>query len=352
MRILLISVKSNISRGGIATWTERFLKNCNEHEIYCDLVNTEMIGKRSVNGTSRRNFLDEIIRTFRIFRDLKQCLKHGVYDVAHLNTSCGSFGLLRDYFIAKCIKRKGIKLITHFHCDIPDWIKNTISHMFLGKLVTLSNECLVLCEKSRVFLEEGFNVASQKVPNFLDDELIRADNKPISNNLRTALFVGRVSRAKGAYELYALAKKFHSIEFRLVGEVDKEIIMLEKPENVTLVGSLTHNEVLFEMDKADIFVFPSHSEGFSLALIEAMARGLPIVATDVGAAIDMLSNGCGIITYVEDVKAMAEAIERLNDLEVRKNISDSAINKVRTQYTTGTILEVLKRYYQKKGFNE
>ncbi len=72
MKLLLISVKSESSRGGIATWTDRFLNNCEAHDIYCDLVNTETVGKRQTLGTARRNLFDEIGRTRRIFCDLKR----------------------------------------------------------------------------------------------------------------------------------------------------------------------------------------------------------------------------------------------------------------------------------------
>ena len=345
MNLLLISVCSERSRGGIATWTDRFLKNCEKHDINCTLVNTEAIGKRGEKGTAKRKFLDEISRTRRIFGDLKKSLGEKCYDAAHLNTSCGTFGLFRDYLVAKRVKKKGMRLITHFHCDIPYWIHNSISRKYLGKLVSLSDENLVLCENSRNYLEKTFGVLSHKVPNFLDDTLIRNDDKVISENIKMALFVGRVSEAKGARELYRLAERFSDIEFRLVGEVSDIVSSWNKPENVTLVGGMPHSEVLAEMDKADIFVFPSHSEGFSLALIEAMARGVPSIATDVGAAMDMLEGGCGVVVPLRDIDAMTNAIKYFADSDTRKRTSSCAVKKVREQYTTDVILERLKNYY-------
>ena len=345
MNLLLISVHSKQSRGGIATWTDRFLSNCEKHEINCTLVNTETIGKRREKGTAKRNFFDEIIRTRRIFSDLKTALKSATYDAAHLNTSCGTFGLFRDLILAKRIKKKGLRLITHFHCDVPYWIHNPISRRCLGKLVALSDENLVLCENSRAYLEKSFGVTSHKVPNFLDDDLIREDGKQISQKIEKAFFVGRVSEAKGAKELYELAKLFENIEFRLVGDVSPTVAEWERPSNVTLVGQLPHSDVLAEMDRADVFVFPSHSEGFSLALTEAMARGLPAITTDVGAAGDMLSDGCGIVVALGDVEAMASALRSLEDAHERETISRRAAQKVREQYATDVILEAFKKYY-------
>jgi len=203
----------------------------------------------------------------------------------------------------------------------------------------------VLCESSRSYLEKSFGSSSHKVPNFLDCALIRKDDKIISDTLKTAFFVGRVSEAKGALELYQLAARFPLVEFRLAGNVSETVASWENPKNITLVGGLSHGEVLAEMDNADIFVFPSHSEGFSLALTEAMARGLPSVATDVGAASDMLADGCGIVVSVGDVDAMVAAIEHFADSDARKKASACAIKKVREQYSTDVVLEQFKTYY-------
>ena len=345
MKLLLISVKSERSRGGIATWTRHFLANCEKQSIFCDLVNTDLVGRRALHENAPRSFWAELVRTCRIFRNLKHNLMACRYDAAHLNTSCGTFGLFRDYFIAKCIKKKGIRLVTHFHCDIPYWVNRPISCRCLRRLLAISDENLVLCESSRLYLETKFGAMSRKMPNFLDDAMVRQEAKVIADTVAVATFVGRVSEMKGAQELYMLAKRLPFIEFRLVGDVSDSVNVWERPKNITLVGGLPHSKVLSEMDKADIFIFPSHSEGFSLALTEAMARGLPSIATDVGATADMLAGGCGTVVNKGDVDAMVAAIECLADPAEREEMSRRAVEKVQKQYTTAIILEELKGCY-------
>ena len=345
MKLLLMSVQSEQSRGGIATWTARFLDACEAHGISCTLVNTETVGKRQTQGTARRSALDEFVRTRRIFRDLRAALKQGKYDAAHLNTSCGTFGLFRDLIAAKRIRRKGIRTVTHFHCDIPYWIHNPLSRWALGRLVALSDVRLVLCENSRLYLEKTFGASSEKIPNVLDDNMIRADEKPVADTISTAFFVGRVSEAKGARELYELASRLPHITFRLAGVPSDTVAAWSKPENVVLVGSLPHAEVLSEMDRADVFIFPSHSEGFSLALTEAMARGLPSVATDVGANADMLADGCGFVVKKCDVDGMVAAMEALTDPDARREVSRRAAEKARRAYATDVIVEQIRSYY-------
>lgn len=344
MKLLLISVKSTVSRGGIAMWTEHYLSQCAAHGIDCTLVNTEAVGKRAVSGTAKRNMTDELVRLKRVFKDLHCALKRDI-DVAHLNTSCGNFGLFRDYLIACRIKKKGIPLITHYHCDIPYWIHNGFSKKYLQKLAAISDRNLVLCENSSRYLQEQFGVPSVKVPNFIAKTAILDSQKEIAQTAQRVVFVGRVSEAKGAAEIYALAKRFPEMTFELVGEVSELVASWEKPENILLYGGMSPKQVQEHLDSADIYLFPSHSEGFSVALMEAMARGVPAIATDVGANADMLSNSCGIIVKKGDVDAMEQALKKLQDSSLRKEISCKSVEKVRTHYTADAVILLLKKQY-------
>ncbi len=345
MKILLISVRSSASRGGIATWTDRFLRKSESHDIYCDLVNTEMVGKRVEKNTSKRSMLDEFKRSHRIFVELKKCIKNNKYDAAHLNTSCGPLGLFRDYMVAKKIKKNGIRLVVHFHCDIPFWIHNSISRKYLGKLSALADERLVLCENSRSYLEKNYGISSHKIPNFIDESCILGEEKKISDKLTRVIFVGKVTAAKGSNDIFELAERFPEISFKLVGDIVDDAADGEKADNIELLGGISYEAVLSKLDEADVFLFPSHSEGFSLALTEAMARGLPSVATDVGANADMLGGDCGIITDVGDISAMEKALTYMQSPDVRGRMSQNALAKVKREYTADVIIEVLKKYY-------
>ena len=348
MEILLISPHQENSNGGIAVWTDIFLDNCADLGINAHLVNTAAIGARLENGSAKRNFLDEIVRSFKIFRSLKKELKAAKYEAVHLNTACGKFGVIRDYFIAKKIKKKqpGARIIVQYHCDIPVQIRSEQSKKYLGKLVFASDENLVLCDTSAAYLMNEFGKKSLKVPNFMNEKYVAQKPRVINESIKRAFFVGRVQAAKGAKEIYELAERMPDIEFRLAGAVSEGMAAVACPSNVTLLGPMEHSAVLDEMDKADIFVFPSHSEGFSVALMESMARGLPAVATKVGANGDMLSGGCGEIVEVGDVYAMEAAIKAMADKNIREKISQNALQRVRESYVTGTVMRLFKEEYK------
>jgi len=344
MKLLLVSVKSEKTKGGIATWTSHFLPGCEAAGLGCTLVNTEVSGKRAETG--RRSFVGELERTVRIFKDLGSSLRNSSADVAHLNTSCGPFGLFRDLMIAYQIKKKKIPLVTHYHCDIPFWIHNKLSHWCLGKLARLSDSNLVLCESSRLYLEKEYSVHSIKVPNFIDKSLLTQEKKTISPQLKQIVFVGRVEVEKGAAEMLELARRCPDMQFELIGDVNAAVSQWEWPKNVTMPGSMSHGQVIDRLDVADLFLFPSHSEGFSVALMEAMARGLPTIATDVGANADMLTDNSGIIVKMGDTDGMYAAIKKLEDPSVRETFSHNSVEKVRKTYTIDAVFKSIMQIYR------
>ena len=344
--MLLISVKSKKSNGGIAVWTEHYIKGCRDFGVECDIVNTDTITKKNQKSKYKRNIKDELIRTKRIYSQLTEKLKDCQYDVAHFNTNIGLFGIIRDYYLAKKISKFNIPIALHFHCDIQYWCSNFLIKFYLKKILALSNTNFVLCKNSSNFLRNNYNTESVLVPNFVDSSSIKK-SKIINEQIRTIFFCGRVSEAKGAAEIFALAPKFPDVTFRLAGDIGLDVELWDEHDNIVLLQAIQHEKVLEELDNADIFLFPTHTEGFSLALAEAMSRGVPVVATDVGANADMIENKGGVIVPIGDVTAMEKAIVEMSNAGMRKNMSEWNINKVEINYTTRSVMQKFIEEYSK-----
>ena len=120
MKVLLISPLPP-PVGGIATWTVKYLKYCKENDIDVSVVNIALIGNRGVQVNTQKNFFDEVIRTKRILKDLKNAVATYSFDIVHLNTSCSKFGIVRD-FLCACVAKKKKKQRTEIAFLIRQYI--------------------------------------------------------------------------------------------------------------------------------------------------------------------------------------------------------------------------------------
>lgn len=348
INLLLVAPQTKQSKGGMAVWTDTFLAHCEDNRIMCDLLNIATIGSRAVHGNNKRNFMDEFARTRSIFQNLQRMLLSKVYDVAHINTSCGDFGLIRDYLIVRKIKQSQpqCKTLLHFHCDVERTAGAMYKKYALKKLLCITDEVVVLNASNRDFLKRVFSVESTILPNFIDEKWVRDTEKQISERIEKAIFVGYIQPAKGAREIYDLAKMFPQIVFNLIGAVRQDVGEWQQPKNVVFCGTKDRRAIIDALDEADVFVFPTHSEGFSISLLESMSRGLPCIATAVGANAEMIENEGGVIVSVGDVNAMARALKDVENPEKRHKMSNWNIQKVRSCYTVNAAMKMLAQLYK------
>lgn len=98
---------------------------------------------------------------------------------------------------------------------------------------------------------------------------------------------------------------------------------------------------------ADVFVMSSATEGAPLAMLEAMALGVPVVTTAVGGVPDLLDHGtCGLLVPPGDAPAMADAVDRmLSDEALRGACVDAARTRVRLLYDQDALAEKVEAVY-------
>ena len=118
---------------------------------------------------------------------------------------------------------------------------------------------------------------------------------------------------------------------------------LEIAHAVHIVGQLEPEAVREEMAKATVFALPSTREGLPLVLLEAMAAGLPPVATPVGSVPDVVTDGSGVLVPVGDPDALAKAlVALLTDPERRAQVASRAAARAQNFDT----IETEARYEQ------
>ena len=344
MKVLLVSALPPPA-GGIASWTERYLEYCNVHKIDISIVNIALNGDRGKKINDKTNIKDELKRTFRVINDMRKEVKSSGATVVHMNTSCGPLGIFRDYLCVREAYKRKLPIVLHFHCNIENRVHGHGGMWALKKMTLMADEILVLNSTSKEFVAPLSRVEPTIIPNFINSDFL-TDKHLIREKIKEVVFVGHVQITKGSKEILEAAAKLPDIHFSLIGPVADEIALLPCPQNVSLVGPKAPNEVKQYLQDADLYLFPSYTEGFSLSLTEAMAMGLPAVATDVGANKDMLEDKGGIIIPVKDSGAIVDAISKVQDEAIRKQMSEWVINKVRDHYLTDTVMGQLIDIYK------
>ena len=101
---------------------------------------------------------------------------------------------------------------------------------------------------------------------------------------------------------------------------------LEMGDRVSFVGDLERPELLACYHAADVFVLATQQETYGMAVAEALACGLPVVATMTGAIPDLVGDAAGLLVPVGDTHALTDALSRvLDDAQLRSRLAEGAL---------------------------
>lgn len=343
MKVLLVSPYPP-PEGGIASWTMRYCAYCKHNNINLDIVNTSILGRRQNNLNGKRRIQDELERTVRIVLGVKGKIRTFHPDIIHINTSCEKYGVVRDYICESIAYKHGhIPIVLQCHRDIKSALSYGTSQKILKKMFSKASAVFVLNQNSKNAVDEMKERDSILIPNFLDAAYTE-NTFSVRGDIRDVIFVGHVQTEKGVLEINEAAKKFPEIKFHLVGSVN-ETLNTVWSQNVNLHGIQKTEKIWEYLKKSDIFLFPSYSEGFSMSLLEAMAAGLPVIATDAGANAEMIEEKGGIIIPIGSASSIIDAVEKIRSRSVRKEMSEWNQEKVRTQYTTEKVMKDIINTY-------
>lgn len=158
-------------------------------------------------------------------------------------------------------------------------------------------------------------------------------------NKKVVLFVGRLVEIKGVKYLIEAMKEIDA-KLVIVGDgpirKDLEEQAKEQGEKIVFLGAKTHEELKIIYASSDIFVAPSITaknggqEGFGLVMLEAMASGLPVIASKSGGIVDLVHDGeNGFLVEEKNVNDLREKINfALNAMNIQKTITDNLKNTV------------------------
>lgn len=350
-RILLLSPLPPPA-GGIASWTRKIFDYGLPDGYIPIIVDTKLRGKRKVFQKTGFS-IHELYRTIHISCLLLFQMTKNRPKVVHLNSSLSPLGLFRDFLCAVLIRVFGIPLITQYHGNLTDFpMQNRLSFLVLKGLIKLSKINIVLNQSSLELIATlaRSELSPLKIPNFIDDHIFTKQTAVRKSPQRLrVLFVGGITKQKGCLEILEATRSMNQTDFVMIGSLlnDMEAVLKDSPPNLFLRKELHHDEVIQEMCRSDLLLFPSHSEGFPTVILEAMSVGLPIIATRVGAIPEMIEEEKGgILVDVGDVKGIIRALGRLiNDSELRASMGQYNRTKSRNDYAYSVVVKRFTALY-------
>jgi teichuronic acid biosynthesis glycosyltransferase TuaC len=233
-----------------------------------------------------------------------------------------------------------------------------------------ADRVIAVSESLRRKVVEEYRMSAAKVtviPNGVDvtrfQPMTRAEalrGLELDSHAARVLYVGAINESKGIRYLLKAANRVteslhRAIEFVLIGEGEYEegartlTRELGIASAVNFVGKRPNSEIPLWINASDLLVLPSLSEGFGVALIEAMACGKPVVATRCGGPDDIVRPDTGILVPPGDEAALAEALREILSGERQfdpQRVRQRALDNYAYDGVVSRILEVYRKAVQ------
>lgn len=293
------------------------------------------------------------IRNIKAFYILYK-LKYNEYDIVHCHTPVAAM-ITRIVF-----KRCETKVVYtahgfHFYENAPFF--NWIVYYPIEKFLSRYTDCLITINEED-YLRSVNNLHAKKNINLngvgVDIEKFKKAPKTgynfINPNKLTLLSVGELNKNKNHNFVIEAIKEIDNIQYLIAGEgsLYNELVETIEEQNlsdkVTLLGF--RKDIPSILKNVDVFVFPSNREGLPASIIEAMAAGVPVIASDIRGNKDLITDmETGILYKKNSKEELMKAIEILKDKDFRKRMGKSAQEKSE-KFDISLILKEQLRIYE------
>jgi glycosyltransferase involved in cell wall biosynthesis len=333
----LLSKHNEVTLFGRGKPTQDIINMCNKNSIKFYYIPSD-------------NVINILLGPFRALRLLRKNWNN--FDLIHTHT--GSFAWASTFFRKKC------KIITNIHQYLFPYESNfkiriyfAFERLLLKYASKKSDLTITIAEYIKQIIKERWKLSNVKViPNGINLKEFKYTIKKEEEFQFRMLYVGRLSNQKGVSKLIEsiFLLKNKNIILDIVGDGEEEfrlkkLVLSKNIKNVIFHGRKSGKELLSFYNSANVFLLASDFEGQSLVLLEAMAIGIPIVASDVPGTHELIQN-VGILVNPPTPEAFAEAIEKLiRNPKLRERLAKNGLKEVK-KYSWDNVDNQIEKNYR------
>lgn len=269
-----------------------------------------------------------------IINKIRRIIENEVPEIVHAHAARGMF--LARIAVKPFVMKNKVKLI----CTAHGWVLSYLSFHKLKEKLFLMNRDLdaFTIAVSRYSMDEmiryGYNAKKIcYIYNGIDTDYYnkRARLKETVNNI---CYIGRFTNQKGIVflmDVIATMNRNTDIRFSIYGSGEEEDFMRDyiskkHLRNVKIYGFVIPEKVVDVLNEADLLILPSIDEGFPYILVEAIASGVPCVATNVGGVGEIIDGTVGRVVQPRDANAILDGINEVIHDDV-KELSRNCLKK-------------------------
>jgi glycosyltransferase involved in cell wall biosynthesis len=356
----------SLYRGGAERVIETHLKTTRSADyefVVCSLTRgDDLIGHLEDAGASV-HLLDKQLRgNIGVLPRIIGLVRRERVDLLHLhNPPAALWGTL-----AVQVGRLGVPVVRTEHRPyLPDTLR-AIHRLLYPSLTKRARRVICVCDAVRRSFAERFPSLSERfvtVHNGIRTE--QFEHLPPKDQCRTryalpagARIIGTVGRLVPVKNHLGLVTAFHGIKkevpdahLAIVGDGELKDIIVTHARELGIAKAVSILPTTPDIAKfyraLDLFILPSHSEGLPLTLLEALAAGLPAVASEVGGIPEIITDGVNgrLVTGTDTADIAERVIELLLDGERASAMGEAGRETVRRRFTAARMVEGIERVY-------
>jgi len=355
--------------GGITTWLKFLLKYSDANKLDYILLDTSKLYDPLGKKYNIRGIFYGVLDSIKRFISLLNLLYRTRPDIVYLTCAPSLGFVFRDCFYILFLRIFRIPSIAHLHGGhVRKFLYGNLLKKFIVRSALRSCKgVFVLTRETEKACREIFG--GEKiiyVPNMYDDQAFSLHTPKIIRPVMTnqpirLLHVAWQAPEKGSLDIVESMKHVKSdVICEMVGMISTDFektlklkISEHRLENkIKILGQKTGEDLVKLFEKADIFVFPSHMEGFPMVILEAMAYGIPIIATDVGNIREMIGFdddvSAGVLldnsSKVNQLQLAHEIDNLISDYDKRCDMSLAGYKRIKNKYLASTVVPILERH--------